>query len=225
MDVATKIDSQDESTAGDAADTLYLRAMARSARDTSTRWATYRLPTITPLASFSDYATEAAKRHDLAVDRTKHEKELTKAITAIARGMAARQDDETTRQADAILEGRPDEAFEGFEELKSQVARLTQKVKAYSQAVTRQDEVVATIRSDRSLDAAEMMAPAHQAAVLAIADAIASLREAFDREEAARASVTQAGYDARLPSFACAGIFGQNGRLDDVELRARDYVR
>jgi len=209
----------------DANEPLFLRSMARAARATIGRWATYRLPTVTPLANFADYAAAAEKRRLLAVDRTASEKELNKAVTAITRGMAARQDDETDRHAQAILDGRAAEAFEGFEELKSQVARLSQRVKAYAKALRMQDETVATIRSERSIDAAETMAPAHRDAVTAIAVAIAQLREAFDKEEAARTLVTNAGYDARLPSFAPGNSMRVGGPLDEIERRAREYVR
>lgn len=209
----------------DANEPLFLRSMTRMAKETLARWATYRLPNVTPLASFADYAAAAKKRADIAIARSEHEKELSKAITAITRGFAARQDDETERHAQAILAGRGNEAFEGFEELKSQQARLSQHVKAYASALRGQDEIVATIRSERSIDAAETMSPAHHEAVTAIATAIAQLREAFDREEAARTLVTNAGYDARLPSFASGTTMRPGGQLDEIERRAREYVR
>lgn len=202
-----------------------VRSWERMARDQKTRWATYGLPAITPLTSFADFAAAATKRRDLAVARTACEKDLRKAVTAIARGMAGRNDDETERQARDILDGRPEEAFEGFEELRSQVARLTQRVKSYGQAIRMQDEAVATIRSERSIDAAEAMASAHRAAVAAIADAITQLREAFDREDAARTLVTDAGYDARLPVFAAGPLMRPGNQLDNIERQAREYIR
>lgn len=204
---------------------LFVRALMRTDRDKRTRWAAYGLPPVPPLTSFPDYTAAADKRRDIALARTASEKELRKAITAISRGMAALRDDETDRQARDIIAGRSEEAFEGFEELKAQVARLTQRVKAYNEALRMQDEAVATIRSERSIDAAEVVAPAHREAVAGIADAIAQLRTALDREEAARAVATQAGYDGRLPNFAVHGIFGQSSQLDDTERRAREYVR
>jgi signal peptide peptidase SppA len=43
----------------DANEPLFLRSMAKAARATIGRWATYRLPTVTPLANFADYAAAA----------------------------------------------------------------------------------------------------------------------------------------------------------------------
>lgn len=209
----------------DTDEPLFVRAMARAAHDTKTRWETYGLPTVTPLAQFADYAEAAKKRRELAIERTAVGKELEETITAITRGMVARNDDETDRQARAILAGQLEEAFEGFEELRGKQARLTERLKSYAKAVAMQDEVVATIRSERSIDAAEVMAQAHRAAVVAIGDAIAQLREAFDREEAARTRVTQAGYDARLPVFAPGNAMRPGGQLDEIQRRAREYAR
>jgi len=204
---------------------ILARALMRTDRDKKVRWAAYGLPPVPPLTSFADYTAAADKRRDLALARTASEKDLRQAVTAIARGMAALRDDDTERQAQDILAGRPEEAFEGFEELKAQVARLTQRVKAYAHALRMQDEVVATIRSERSIDAADLIAPVHHESVAEIADAIAQLRNAFDREEAVRAVATQAGYDNRLPSFAEYGIFNGSSQLNDTERRAREYVR
>lgn len=204
---------------------LFVRALMRADPDKKKRWAAYGLPPLPPLTSFPDYTVAAAKRRDIALARTASEEELRKAITAISRGMAALRDDETDQQARDIIAGRPEEAFDGFEELKAQVARLTQRVKAYNEALRMQDEAVATIRSERSIDAAEVLAPAHREAVAAVADAIAQLRTALDREEAMRAVATQEGYDGRLPNFAVHGIFGLSSQLDDTERRAREYVR
>ncbi|WP_156359846.1 hypothetical protein [Sphingomonas sp. Leaf10] len=207
----------------DADSPILTRAIVREGQQMAARWATYQLPAITPLASFADYADASAKRRAIALERTDIEKELNKAVTSIAVGMAGRQDDETERQARAILEGRPHEAFEGFEELNSQVARLRQKLKGYAQALRRQDEVVADIKSERSIDAAAAMEAAHRDAVRSIAAAIGLLREAFDREEACRTLVTQAGYDDRLPNFAGGRLIRGNEMVADIERRATEY--
>ncbi|WP_156363608.1 hypothetical protein [Sphingomonas sp. Leaf357] len=209
----------------DADEPWTLRALKRGERETLLRWSKYRLPNVTPLASFADYAAAAEKRADIARARSVSETELRKAVTEIARGIAARQEDQTAKQAQAILDGRANEAFEGFEELKSQQARLSQQLKVYGVALRTQEGVVAEIRSERSIDAADAMRPAHQAAVADIAVAVAQLREAFDREEAARTLVTKAGYDARLPSFSPGTAMRQGGQLDEIERRAREYTR
>lgn len=211
--------------ASDADAPLFLKAILRDNDRKAARWATYQLPALTPLASFADYADASAKRRKIALERTAIEKELNKAVTSIAVGMAGRQDDETERQASAILDGRPDEAFEGFEELNSQVARLRQQLKGYAQALRLQDEVVAGIKSERSIDAAASMESAHRDAVRSIAVAIGQLREAFDREEACRTIVAQAGYDDRLPQIAPGRLFRPGEQLDDIERRASEYAR
>jgi hypothetical protein len=208
----------------DPEEPLFVRSMRRVARETVARWATYRLPNVTPLASFADYAAAANKRREIAIERSANEKELSATVTAITRGFVAREEDETERHAQAILDGRANEAFEGFEELKSQQARLTRQLKAYVVAIRTQDEAIAAIRSERSIDAAETMVPAHRDAVTAIASAIRQLREAFDREEATRTLVTNAGYDSRLPSFGSGAIM-QGGHLEDIERRAHEYIR
>ena len=190
------------------------------------RWASYNLPAVTPLASFADYTAAAEKRRHLALDRTADAEELERANTAFARGMAARHDDETERQVQAVMAGRPDEAFEGFEELRAQITRLRQNVKVKAIAVGRQDEVIATIRSERSIDANETMIPAHRDAVAAIVAAITQLREAFDREEAVRSHVRDAGYENRLPQFGPSdGILRPGGEFGIIEHRAREYLR
>ncbi len=204
---------------------LFVRVIVNGARDTKTRWAAYDLPPVTPLDAFADYVEAATKRREIALENSKCVKDLDKAVTAIARGFAAIRDEETSRQADDILAGRKEEAFQGFEELRAQQARLTQRLKAYGEALRRQDEVVAAIKSERSIDAAEIMAPTHRDAVKAISDALVQLRLALDREEAVRAAVVDEGYDARLPSFSCGGIFGLNGRLEELDRLSREYVR
>lgn len=201
------------------------RSRVSRAQELRARWATYRLPVVTPLPSFADFAAAAKKRADLAIERSVCEKDLSKAVTAISRGMAARRDEETDRQAIEILAGRTDEAFEGFEDLKAQVARLTQRGKAYAKALNMQDEVVATIRSERSIDASEAMASSHRDAVSAIADAIGQLRTAFDREDACRTLVREAGYDDRLPNFAPGAVLRPGAALDELERRAREYLQ
>jgi hypothetical protein len=217
--------SRELATTQPESESLMERAMARAARDIKTRWSSYDLPTVTPLSSFADFSAAAAKRREVAIERSACEKELSKAVTAIARGMAARRDEETDRQARDILDGRPEEAFVGFEELRTQVARLTQRQKAYCEALRIQDEHLATIRSERSIDAAASMSAVHRDAAGAIAEAVSQLRIALDREEAIRVSVTQAGYDARLPNFAMPNLFGNNGRFDELERLTREYAR
>lgn len=201
------------------------RAIGEAERARSTRHAAYDLPTITPLAEFADYQSARTKRAELATAASAIGAELAATQTAIARGFAALREDETTRQARDLIAGRSSEAFQGFEELRVRVARLTQQSVAYGEAVRMQDEIVATIRSERSIDAAEAMQGAHKSAVAAIAEAIAQLRVAFDREEAARLAVKRAGYDARLPSFVQYGLLGTGSQLDRIEEQARHYGR
>lgn len=189
------------------------------------RWETYDLPSVTPISTFADYAAAIAWRSSLAQARANDLLELSKATTAISRGFAARQDDETERKVQAVMAGRPNEAFDGFEELNGKVARLRDSTTIQSIAVSRQDETIATIRSERSIDAAEAMAPAHRDAVAAIVAAIAQLRVAFDREEAARSKVKDAGYDDRLTNFGSGNLLRVGSQLNEIERRAVEYSR
>ena len=81
--------SRELATTQPESESLMERAMARAARDIKTRWSSYDLPTVTPLSSFADFSAAAAKRREVAIERSACEKELSKAVTAIARGMAA----------------------------------------------------------------------------------------------------------------------------------------
>lgn len=205
---------------------LLVRDMAQADRQRQAGLAAYKLPTITPLSSFADYAAAAAKRYELATTLSATHRELQETVTAISRGFAANRDSETDRQAKDLLAGKPEEAFDGFEELNSQRARLHQRAKAYNRAVAMQDEIIAGIRSDRSIDAAEVMSEAHRDAVAGIADAIARLREACHREQAARTAVVAGGYDDRLPHMGLMShLLGPVGQLDAAESRAREYLR
>lgn len=207
----------------DADTPIFVRAIVQEGQRTAARWARYDLPAVTPLTSFPDFAEASAKRAKIAVKRTEVFNELNAAITAYSAGWSTHQDEQTERQANAILNERSDEAFEGLDELNARIAKLRQKLAGYVRALQIQDEVVASIKSERSIDAAAAMEAAHRDAVRSIATAIAMLREAFDREEACRTQVVQGGYDGRLPSFAAGRILRGNEEVHDIERRAIEY--
>ena len=173
---------------------------------------------ITPLAGHADYAELAAKHLDIANRRSKIERDVQSARTELARGMVAFQNSGIEDAAQAIIDGRDGEAFQGFEELRARAARLQEETKAYQEALRIVKGQMDAIAAERSIDAAEAAAPHHRKAVAEIADACAMLIRALSNESMIRDMVTAAGYDARLP------IFNFDASPAVLERHAREYV-
>lgn len=173
---------------------------------------------ITPLTGHADYAELAAKHLDIANRRAKIDRDAQSARTELARGMVAFQNSAVEDAAQAIIDGREGEAFQGFEELRARAARLQEESKAYQEALRIVKGQMDAIAAERSIDAAEAAAPHHRKVVAEIADACAMLVRALSEESMIRDLVTAAGYDARLP------IFNFDAPPAVLERHAREYV-
>jgi hypothetical protein len=174
---------------------------------------------LVPLAEHSDYAELAAKHLRIGTRRAELSRELSETITSIARGMSAYNKHRIERQAQAIIEGVETEAFQGFEELRTRQARLESEVRSHVKAQGQVWSEMETMRSERSIDAAEAVRPAHMSIAAVIADACATVQEALRLEVAIRDAAKDAGYDDRLRNLQ--GI----ASLAELESRARECAR
>jgi hypothetical protein len=175
--------------------------------------------TIEPLAHHDDYAKLAAKHLEIGTRMAKLDQEQNDTVTAIARGMASFNKNKIEHQAQSIIDGATEEAFQGFEEMKSRSARLESEVKAHSQALGMLRAQMDSIKADRSIDVTEAVRAAHTRAVTSISEACATLLKALRDEALIREIVTHAGYDNRLPGFQSIND------IAELEIRARNYAR
>jgi hypothetical protein len=174
---------------------------------------------VVPLVEHEDYAVLAAKHLRIGTRRAELDRELRETITALARGMAAYNKHRVEHQAQAVIDGVDGNTFQGFEEMRSRQVRLENEVSIHSQALRQLWPEMETIKSERSIDAAESARPAHTKVVGVIADACATLLKALRDEALIREVVTDAGFDSRLPIFQ--GIKD----IAELESRAREYAQ
>ncbi|WP_271299649.1 hypothetical protein [Sphingomonas sp. CV7422] len=174
---------------------------------------------LVPLAEHPDYAELAVKHLRIGTRRAELSRELSETITSIARGMSAYNKHRIDRQAQAIIDGVEADPFQGFEELRSRQTRLENEVRSHVRAQAQVWSDMETMRSERSIDAAEAVRPAHMSIASVIADACATLQEALRLETAIHDVAKDAGYDDRLRNLQ--GI----ANLAELESRARECAR
>jgi len=189
-------------------------------------------PTVIPIKADPEWEAAAEKGRQIGTEWHRLQKELEQAAAELSRGYLAHRDGEVEAQAQAILDGRPVEAFAGFEELRSRQARLRQGIAAHGEALRRHREQSEDLRYRLSVAAAEQAAPAHKAAAREVAEAIVALRTAIMHERMIRKALTDAGYQAALPNLG--GPFGEsvyltslapNSEIGRLAEQAAEYAR
>lgn len=161
---------------------------------------------VRPLSEDGEFAKASAKYRRIRERSTELAIELREIETQIARQFVDQNKigDETDMHARRIVDedlGDVGKPFPEFEALAQRAARLRAHLAAYGKARAMQRATLDEIKSERSIDAAEILRSEHRAAVGGIAAAIASLRSAIENETRIRDQLISAGYDARLPTF------------------------
>lgn len=174
---------------------------------------------LVPLAKYPEYAEFAAKHLRLRTRRAELSRELSETITSIARGTASYNKHRLERLTQKIIDGADTDVFEGFEELRARQVRLENEVRSHFKAQGQVWSEIETMRSERSIDAAEAVRPVHMSIVAVIADACATLQEAPRSETAIHDVLKDAGYDNRLRNLQ------EIDSLAELESRARECAR
>lgn len=170
---------------------------------------------LAPLGEHEDYAKLAATHLRIGTRQAELDRELVETNTSLARGMSAYNKNQVEHQAQAVIDGDESGAFQGFEELRSRQARLESELRSHAEALGTIRAKMLAMRSERSIDAAEAVRPAHRSVAAAIAEACVTLREALQMETAIHDILKEAGFDDRLRNL--------QGISDVAELESRAW--
>lgn len=178
-----------------------------------------------PIIKNADYARESEKLTRLRREAADRESRLRATETEIHRILTSTEGDDEAAVA-LLRDGNVPEIV-GVETLTARAADLRRELVAYRKAMTIQKGVMAQLRAELSVTAAEVVAPAHRAAGMKALAAMAALREALAEEKGIRADMVSSGFDDRLPSLhppVSVKVDQSNWDLAQWERRVRSYV-
>ena len=186
------------------------------------------LAEIVPIQLHPEFVPEQDKMRAIRAQRTAWDTELKKIDAKIYALSTADPRAEIDRLAAAALRGEviADEDDKSEPILMARAARLRARIEGHRKAEREQSQILKQLRSELSLAPNNAMISAHKTAVANILAALDGLRAAVDHEAGLRASLTEAGYDDRLPShplpFSLLPEYGW--QVSPWEQRARDYA-